>query len=141
MTRMRKHEDQRLLLSCGVVALLGTSLLVLFGALFLAVETVDRERQVVRYPGSEPVSSHSNYSGLPFDLRWDNAYRTTDEFVKVYNWYSSGFDLGAEIHALDRCIHLEGADRWLAVKRHISVILCDTPTARMIFVTRSTTLR
>lgn len=101
----------------------------------------NREREAARYPGSRPVSSHNNYTGLPYHFRWDNTYRTTDPFVKVYNWYSVGFDLGAEARANGECILLEGNKHRLRFSRQMSVLLCDTPGERMIFVTRSTSLR
>ena len=64
-------------------------------------------------------------------------YRTTDDFAKVYNYYSTRFEMGAEVHALARCNHLESSDQWLGFRQRVSVTLCDTPSARMIFVTRS----
>jgi hypothetical protein len=128
-------------MGCSVAALIGVLLLVVAGTVVVAAWLVEEERLAVRYPGAIDISSHANYKGLPFDLRWDDAYRTTDAFPRVYQWYSTVFDLGAEVRALGGCILLEGSEKWLAIERHMSVVLCDTPTERMIFVTRSTSLR
>lgn len=105
------------------------------------VLALNQDRQAARYPDAIPVSSHSNYTGLPYHFRWDNAYRTTDAFPKVYNWYSTRFDLGAEARANGGCILLEGTLKQLTMKRHMSVLLCDAHQQRMIFVTRSTSLK
>ena len=47
----------------------------------VAAAALHQDRQAARYPGALPISSHSNYSGLPNQFRWDNAYRTTDNFT------------------------------------------------------------
>lgn len=100
-----------------------------------------QDRQAAQYPGSVPVASHDNYRKLPYHYRWDNTYRTTDPFPRVYHWYSVGFDLGTEARANGGCILLEGTQRLFTAERHTSVLLCDTPAERMIFVSRSTSLR
>jgi hypothetical protein len=114
--------------------------------LFLCLATItvvalSRDRHAARYPGAQSMSSHSNYSGLPRQFRWDNAYRTTDNFTSVYNWYSVTFDLGAESRAIDRCILLEGSADYLLLVRYTSVFLCNTATGQTINVTRSTSLK
>jgi hypothetical protein len=127
--------NQKIVGGCGILLFLGG--LLLAGLTILAV---DRAREVTRYPGAVQLSSHSNYRGLPRQYRWDDAYQTTDPFIQVYNWYSVQFDLGSERRALGQCILLEGSQSQITGERHISVLLCDTPTGRMIFVTRSTSL-
>ncbi|MFQ5400582.1 MAG: hypothetical protein ACE5E7_13415 [Anaerolineae bacterium] len=116
-------------------------MLSLFGLAWLLVLAINQERQATRYPGSIPVASHSNYSGLPNGFRWDDTYRTTDNFTDVYNWYSITFDLGAEARALGRCLLLEGTNEQYSLLRSISVFVCNTPGGQMIFVSRSTSLK
>lgn len=107
----------------------------------VAAAALHQDRQAARYPGALPISSHSNYSGLPNQFRWDNAYRTTDNFTLVYNWYSITFDLGAESRAMARCILLEGSTDYLLLRRYTSVFLCNTAGGQTIHVSRSTLLR
>jgi hypothetical protein len=90
--------------------------------------------------GSLQVTSHSRYD-LPYRYRWDDVYRTSDPFNAVYNWYSVGFELGAESKAMGSCILLEGSSSQLTAQRIMTVFLCDTPAGRSIYVTRSTSLR
>jgi hypothetical protein len=128
--------NQNLLFGCGMFALA-----VVVGLGIILALAIRQDRRAAQYPGAVLVSSHQNYTKLPNHFRWDNAYRTTDPFPAVYNWYSVGFDLGAEARANGRCILLEGSTNWLVVERYVSVLLCDTPAERMIFVARSTSLR
>ena len=134
MDDKNRTYNQLVLGGCGVTVLV--AVLVLVGSLFLFF---DRDRKDTQYPGSIPISSHSNYRGLPFEYRWDDAYQTTDNFTTVYNWYSVKYDLGAEVGAVEKCIILDGtADQWVA-QRHISVSLCNVPAGQYIYVTRFTT--
>jgi hypothetical protein len=127
--------NHSILLGCGLAALVGV--VVLAGILVLLFA---HDRQAAQYPGSVPLSKHSNYRGLPFEYRWDNSYRTSDNFTDVYNWYSVKYDLGAEARANGDCILLEGSHTQLAFSRHISVFLCNTRYGQMIYVTRSTSV-
>ncbi len=129
---LRAH-NQSLLAGCGLITLVGVIALAGF-LIFLFV----RDRESARYPGSVPLSNHSNYKGLPFEYRWDNSYRTSDNFTDVYNWYSVTFDLGAEARANGECILLEGSKSQFTFSRHFSVFLCSTRFGQMIYVTRST---
>jgi hypothetical protein len=123
------------LLGCGLTTLVGV--IALAGTLALLFA---RDRQAGQYPDSVPLSNHSNYRGLPFEYRWDNSYRTSDNFADVYNWYSVKFDLGAESRANGNCILLEGSHDQLAFRRRTSVFLCHTGYGQMIYVTRSTSI-
>lgn len=135
MVEADRAYNQYFIAGCGLITLVGV--IALAGLLiFLFV----RDWQAAQYPGSIPISNHSNYQGLPFEYRWDNSYRTSGNFTDVYNWYSITFDLGAEARAISECILLEGMNaRWL-FNRRISVFLCDTHSGQMIYVTRSTSL-
>jgi hypothetical protein len=135
---MRQTNDaynRSVLLGCVGFGLL--SVLIFVALMGVAV---NKDRQRVRYPGSIPMTAHSNYSALPRQFRWDNSYRTSDPFPAVYEWYSITFGLGAEARALGGCILLEGSDKQFAWKRHTSVVVCDTPGERQIFITRSTSV-
>lgn len=98
---------------------------------------LQQDRHAAHYPGAIPVASHNNYTRLPTRFRWDNAYRTADPFVQVYNWYSTSFNLGAEARANGDCILLEGTRKRLIIERQTTVLLCDARGERMIFVSRS----
>lgn len=126
-------HNRNLLLGCGTAAAIAAVLFI--GALLLLFA---RDRQAAQYPGATAISSHSNYKGLPFEYKWDDTYLTGDNFTAVYNWYSITFNLGAEMRANDRCILLAGTNPQLVSKRHLSIMLCNTPSGQMIFVSRST---
>lgn len=130
------HYNRKILGGCGVLVLLAfLAIIALLGSF------VNRERKRAQYPGSVTLTTHSNYSALPSQFRWDNSYRTTDSFPVVYQWYSTTFDLGAESRALGGCILLDGTTGSFGFERYTSVILCDTPTGRLIYVTRSMAFR
>lgn len=127
--------NQNVLLGC--LAAVALAILLVTGTVLVAL---DRDREGVHYPNAVPLASHSNYSGLPFQFRWDNSYLTTDNFSDVYNWYSTTFDLGAESRAIERCILLEGPADSLLIERYYSILLCNAPQGQHIYVTRSTRL-
>lgn len=131
-----KNYNQRILVGCGLAFL---SIILLIGGLLVTAVYFDRE--TARFPGAETVSTHSNYSRLPNQFRWDDTYLITDEnFRTVYTWYSLKFDLGAEAEAIERCILLEGTDRWMLAERYVGILLCETPAGHMAFVNRTTYL-
>ncbi|HOU39720.1 MAG TPA: hypothetical protein PK829_00470 [Promineifilum sp.] len=130
------EQNGRLLTGCALVAVL-----LLFALAVTLALAIRRDRDLGRYPGATPITSHSNYSGLPRQFRWDNSYFTTDSFNEVDNWYSVTFGLGAESRAMERCILLEGPAEWLWLVRDTSVLLCNAPEGQLIYVTRTTRLR
>lgn len=136
MKEQHKHYNRKILAGCGILALVAITAVIALTAFFIA-----QDRESARYPDSKSITEHDNYSGLPFQYKWDNTYHTTDPFPAVYNWYSTGFDLGPEMRAMSSCILMEGSEKRLAATRYMSVLLCDTPTGRMIYVSRSTSLR
>lgn len=123
----------------GLTALLMLLLLLFIGV--LVTLTVSQDRTAARYPGSTEITSHSNYGGLPRQIRWDNSYYTADSFTDVYNWYSTEFNLGAESRAIGRCILLDGPVDSLIWQRYYSVLICNTDGGQMVYVTRSTIFR
>ena len=135
MDKKDRAYNQYITAGCGLIIFI--SIIALAGSLVLIFA---REKQAARYPGSIPLSNHSNYTGLPYEYRWDNSYRTNDNFTAVYNWYSITFDLGAETRAMGKCTTLEGSNTQLVLRRHISVSLCGTDFGQLIYVTRSTSL-
>ena len=96
-----------------------------------------QEYQSANYPGAEMISSHSNYSGLPKQLRWNQSYRTHDSFRKVYEWYSLRYEMGAENRANGSCIQLQSQLDGLIIKRYITVFLCGTSDGQLVFVDRT----
>ncbi|MCA9927125.1 MAG: hypothetical protein KC419_01555 [Anaerolineales bacterium] len=112
-----------------------------FMAAFLLLFIVNNDRNQAHYPGAASISSHSNYSGLPFEYRWDDSYLIRDNFTAVYQWYSITFNLGAEARANGSCIQLEGQTKKLKIKRTTNVLLCSTPNGQRAYVTRITAVQ
>ena len=131
-----RHYNRKILTGCAILVLLAV-----LGTAALLASSVSRERNRAQYPGSVALTGHSNYASLPSQFRWDNSYRTTDPFPVVYQWYSTTFELGAEARALGDCILLDGTTTAFVIERYTSVVLCDTPSGRLIYVTRSTAFR
>lgn len=129
--------QRRLLIGVGVSAaalLCGLSLLT-GAALFTTYQAADP-------PEAALVSDHSLYRLLPaLHLRRDTSYRAAADFPSLYNWYSQRFQLGPESAAISACITMEKAETVAVIQQTITVMLCDAGAARMIFVTRSLTLR
>jgi hypothetical protein len=123
-----------------IVAAVSVCALLFWGG---AVYALQAALQAIDYPQATIASSQTASRMLPnLFLRRDVTYRTTDPFNKVYNWYSSGFELGPESYSQGRCILMAKNSRvLLRVEQTISVTVCDTPTDRMMFVMRSFTLR
>ena len=99
--------------------------------------------QATDYPGATHVSDQNLFNYTPnFAWRRTTAYRTTDPFPKVYNWYSSGFALGPETYAQSNCILMARSSTiaW-RVEEQMSVMVCNTPTDRMMFVMRTFYIR
>lgn len=128
--------DRKILFGCGAAIML-----FLFGLALVLILAFNQERQAAHYPGSVLVASHSNYSGFPTAFSWDDAYRTTDNFIDVYNWYSTTFGLGAEARGQGRCSLLEGTNEQFGLHRTIAVFVCNTSSGQMIFVSRFTSLK
>ncbi len=132
-----KANKKRILYGVGAIGVILVVLIWVAGVLL-----VIRERQVTHYPGAELIADHSIFKVLPQPtLRRDTAYRTTDEFPAVYNWYSKGFNLGPEKQAQSSCIHLYETESWFSFARIMSVTICNTPNGRMAFVQRTLALR
>ncbi len=126
---------QTILAGCGLAILVVAALAVLAG-----LGILNQARHAARYPGSTPISTHYRQR-LPYSIRWDNSYHTVDPFPKVFDWYSSTFDLGSENRAISNCSQLQAPQPQLVGQGVMSVILCDTPTGRLIYVTRYASLR
>jgi hypothetical protein len=131
-----REYNQAIAAGCGLLVVVG--LVVLVGLLLAALE---REQGAAQYPGATHIASHHNYRRLPQRMSWVDTYHTEDSFTQVYNWYSTGFELGPEARANGRCIDLEGRRERLLLEQHISVSLCNTPTGQTIHVTRYNSLQ
>ena len=110
-----------LALSCG----LGTALYVVSGA--------------TDYPGATSLGGQTLTRYSPnFVIRRTIAYRTTDPFNKVYNWYSTRFALGPESYAQSNCILMSKSKTLgLGFDEQMSVMICGTPNDQMMFVMRT----
>jgi hypothetical protein len=98
--------------------------------------------QAADYPEAVLVSDHNLYRLTPaLHLRRDTSYQAEAEFPRLYNWYSRRFALGPEASAESACITMQKADKVFVLERVTTVKLCDTGSARRIYVTRTFTLR
>lgn len=100
-------------------------------------------RQSADYPGALLRADHTIYNFSPtLNIRRDTSYRSSDRFNAIYNWYSTGFQLGPEARAQSGCILMaQSFTDFNIIERQMSVMLCDTPTGRMIFVMRAVSLK
>ena len=130
-----KNYNASILFGCA-----GFIILLFFMMGFGLIAIMSQEREVARYPGAVPISSHSNYMGLPFEFRWDDSYLVRDNFTAVYNWYSIKFDLGAESQANGNCIQLDGQQEQFLIKRDIIVLVCKTEKGQRVYVSRATAI-
>jgi hypothetical protein len=99
--------------------------------------------QATEYPGAARVSDQNLTVYTPnFAIRRTTVYRTDDPFPSVYNWYSNRFELGPETYAQGTCILMsKAANRAWLVEEQMSVMVCNTPTGRMMFVMRAFLVR
>ncbi len=128
-----RDYNAKILIGCGSVMIM-----FFFMAAFVLLNVMNKDRDQARYPGATTISSHSNYSGLPYEYRWDDSYLVRDNFTAVYQWYSVTFNLGAEARANGDCIELDGQTKQLRVRRTVNVLLCTTPVGQRVYVTRIT---
>jgi hypothetical protein len=131
-----KTYSQRLLAGCGLLLII-----FFFVVAFALVALLNRDRGLAQYPGSTPLSTHSNYASLSRAYRWDDTFRTQDDFTAVYNWYSINFDMGAEARANGNCILLETNDQFFRAQRFMSVFIRGTPEGQLVFVSHTTTFK
>lgn len=131
-----KAYNQQLLLGLGILCFV---FVLAIG--FSLVALIKQDRQQAQYPGSIPISAHSNYKSLPRSYRWDDTFRTDDGFRAVYEWYSLKFNTGAESRANGSCILLESDDEFYRVERFVSVVICGTLEGQLVFVSRTTSFK
>jgi hypothetical protein len=91
------------------------------------------------YPGATSLGGQTLTRYSPnFVIRRTIAYRTTDPFNKVYNWYSKRFALGPESYAQSNCILMSKSKTLgLGFDEQMSVMICGTPNDQMMFVMRA----
>jgi hypothetical protein len=95
--------------------------------------------QATEYPDAARISAENLFNYSPnFAWRRTAVYRTADPFPKVYNWYSNRFALGPETYAQSNCILMARSSTiaW-RIEEQMSVMVCNTPTDRMMFVMRA----
>jgi hypothetical protein len=135
---MRAVRGEKLMWGALLAGLLVITAAVLGAGIFVA-----RYRAAGDYPGAQLMAGQDTVSWWPNPtVKRDTSYLTSASFPAVYNFYSSGFALGPEIYAQSNCIQM--ARNFLdlyVIKRTMSVMLCDTPKGRMIFVMRALTLQ
>jgi hypothetical protein len=95
------------------------------------------------YPGAISLGGQTLTHYTPnFAIRRTIAYRTTDPFNKVYNWYSSRFALGPESYAQSNCILMSKSKALgFGFDEQMSVMVCGTPKDQMMFVMRALVFR
>ena len=135
INKQNQNQNIAVLFGCGGIIVVG-----FFITAFALIAILSQDREIARYPGAISTSSHSNYTGLPFEYRWDDSYLVKDNFTAVYNWYSIRFNLGAESQANGTCIHMDGQQGEFLVKRYVIVLICQTDQGQRIYVTRATIL-
>jgi hypothetical protein len=124
---------------------LGAALALLAVALICGIVSVPLYQlyQATEYPGATRTSEQNLFNYTPnFAWRRTAVYRTTDPFPKVYNWYSTRFALGPEAYAQSSCILMARSSTivW-RIEEQMSVMVCNTPTDRMMFVMRAFYIR
>ncbi len=95
------------------------------------------------YPGSTHIAAEDlmRYRGNMAFTRIET-FRTLDPFNTVYKWYSVGFNLGPERFAQSNCMLMARSTQVAGpLNLNMSVMVCSTSADRMIFVTRTYTLR
>ncbi|MCB0036235.1 MAG: hypothetical protein KDE51_19525 [Anaerolineales bacterium] len=130
-----KEYNQKVFVWFGVI-----TLLLFFTCGGLIVASFYADRQAGRFPGAEVVSSHNNYSGLPYQFRWDDTYAIDADFRTVYQWYSTRFDLGSESAANGGCVYAETYEQRFVADRYVGVLICDNPRNTLVFLNRTTSL-
>ena len=117
----------------GLFAWVVVSAGALVGILFLSWY-----RDSADYPGALRVADRTIYEFNPLYIRRDASYRSGDKFNRIYNWYSVGFELGPEMHAQGVCsLMSKSFSDFGILERDMSVMVCDTPKGRLIFVMRA----
>ncbi|MDW8326083.1 MAG: hypothetical protein RMK99_05920 [Anaerolineales bacterium] len=98
--------------------------------------------QAADHPDAVLISDYRQYRWMPvLHFRRDTSYRAPNEFPELYHWYSRRFELGPEVRAESACILMQRAGRVLLLEHATSVMLCDATDTRLIYVTRTFTLR
>jgi hypothetical protein len=95
------------------------------------------------YPGSTATGAENLWrykSNITF--KRTETYRSTDAFNVIYNYYGIGFGLGPERFAHGNCALMAHAKDILPrLHWEMSAMVCETKTDRMIFVSRTYSLR
>lgn len=95
------------------------------------------------YPAADITADRLRFdtSSTAIQLRRNTAYRTTDTFPDVYQWYSIGFGLGPEQAGHNDCILMANTQTTSIFEQHMAVTVCESNGARRVFVQRSLGLR
>lgn len=118
------------------------ALIVVMLGMGMAAALVLREHGLARFPGAMQMSVGSSYVFEPRPkLRRDSSFRTDAPFAAVSDWYARAFALHPAQRALHNCIQMDDIARMWIIHRYVSVVICDTPDGRMVYVQRTVWLR
>ena len=134
MSRKKGVDHRSLVLGCGLLLVVS-----IIGGIGLLIIAVRLDQQTIRYPGTTALSSRADYQGVPNYVILNDAYLTKDTVGEIHSWYTERFRLNmvAEGTGPSECYVLYGSSIYLAVRRHMGVMICETPSGRTIQVTRS----
>jgi hypothetical protein len=95
------------------------------------------------YPGAATIDTDDELRLWPsLIFKRVESYRGTDPFNVIYNWYSRQFELGPERFANGNCLLMaRSATLFGPLSLNASVMVCETTIDRMMFITRTYTLR
>lgn len=95
------------------------------------------------YPNATAIDTGDVWRATPsLIFKRVESYRSTDPFNVIYNWYSQQFDLGPERFANGNCLLMARSSTLFGpLNLNASVMVCETTADRMMFVTRTYTLR
>ena len=123
-----------------VVIWIGLAFLLVWGGAALLMW---QAYHAAEYPGAALVAAEdfARYRGNLAFTRTES-YSTNDPANSIYKWYSSTFNLGRERFAQGNCMMMARSMPVVGpLNLNMSVMVCSTMTGRLIFVSRTYTLR
>jgi hypothetical protein len=136
--KLHTRSEKRFFAGCGLLVLTLVAALAAGGVWGLLTWSSPPE-----FAGAVLTSKRSHfYPSRNPTLRRDATYLSSAPFGQVYKWYSTTFKLGPETHGQGQCILMARSQTRLRIfEEDISVTLCDTPTGRLVTMSRYLTLR
>lgn len=123
-------------LTYGCVLVLG---LIMVSTLSIALVSVRGSGQGITYPATRPLSSQTDYQGLPDYLILNDTFLSSDSLYEIRAWYIQRFRLSAVSEGIgsDGCHVLYGSRSDFKVRRYMGVMICEAPGGQIIQITRS----